>query len=115
MKLATLIGSIGSKPVVKRSKGTTYCNFSVAVDDSDRDGNAVTEWYEVVAFGALASSLERAESGDEVCVHGPFRQRTYTGLGGVQHHEIEIRAFTIKFLRCPRRGRPAKQPAAAAP
>jgi single-strand DNA-binding protein len=104
MKVATLLGTVGSKPEIKlSSNSTTYSNFSLAVDDKDRDGEEVTEWYEIVAFGKLAKTLAHVESGDKMLVHGSFHQKSYTGRGGVQYHEIEIKAWTIELL--PRKSR----------
>ena len=112
MKLAILVGNVGSKPVIKESNGTTYTNFSVAVNDRDRQGEPITEWYRVVAFRKLAETLRQVETGDELLVHGTFHQTSYTGKDEVQHRDVEIRAWTIKFLRRKDRGQPDESQAA---
>jgi len=56
MKHITVVGSMGSKPALRTSKGTTFTNFDVLVKDHDRKGEEVTECYEVVAFGRVAAT-----------------------------------------------------------
>jgi single stranded DNA-binding protein len=106
MKLAVLVGNIGKKPVVKKSNGTRYCNFTIAVNEKRRDGEQVTEWYPIVAFQKLAEALTHVEVGDELLVDGTFHQISYAGRDGIQHRDVEVRARTIKFLRRKDRGRP---------
>lgn len=114
MKVATLLGNVGRKPIINQANGTTYSNFSVAVNDRNRNGEEVTEWYHIVAFGKLAETLARVEAGDELLIHGPFRQTSYTTQNGVAHCDLEIKAWTIAFLRRKGRGRLADAPPAAA-
>jgi single-stranded DNA-binding protein len=104
MKLVTLLGTLSGTPAIQTSNGVTHAHFTLAVDDVDRLGEPVTELYEVVAFAKLAVSLAKAETGDELFVHGTFHQTTYTGLGGVQHHDLEIKAWKLQ------RTRPAARP-----
>jgi single-stranded DNA-binding protein len=112
MKIITVVGSMGSKPAIRTSNGTTYTNFNLAVIDRDRNGEEVTEWYEVVAFRGLAQTAADADTGDQLLVHGTFQQTVYTGMGGVRHHDIEIKAWRIEVLNRTKRPRPAPQPAA---
>jgi single stranded DNA-binding protein len=113
MKLAVLVGNLGKKPVVKSSNGTSYCNFTIAVNQKGRDGEQVTEWYPIVAFQRLAEALTHVEVGDELLVDGTFHQISYAGRDGVLHRDVEIRARTIKFLRRKDRGRPDPPDSAA--
>jgi hypothetical protein len=55
----TRLGSMGTKPALRTSKGTTFTNFDVLVKDHDRKGEEVTECYEVVAFGRVAANRRR--------------------------------------------------------
>jgi single stranded DNA-binding protein len=106
MKFAILVGNVGRKPVIKKSNGTTYSNFTIAVNQKGRDGEQVTEWYPIVAFQKLAEALTHVEVGDELLVDGTFHQISYAGRDGILHRDVEIRARTIKFLRRKDRGRP---------
>jgi single stranded DNA-binding protein len=113
MKIAFLVGNVGSKPVIKTSNGTTFSNFSVAVNDRGKDGERVTEWYRIVAFGALAETLANVDTGDELVIDGTFRQVSYTGKDKVEHCDIEIRARNIQFARRKDRSRSAGSTTAA--
>jgi single stranded DNA-binding protein len=106
MKLAVLVGNVGKKPIVQQSNSTSYCNFTIAVNERGRDGQPVTEWYRIVAFQKLAETLAHVEAGDEVLVAGNFHQIAYTGKDGVKHRDVEIRTRDIKFLRRKDRGQP---------
>jgi single stranded DNA-binding protein len=114
MKLAVLVGNVGKKPVVKKANGTTYCNFTIAVNEKGRDREQVTEWYPIVAFQKLAETLAHVETGDELLVEGSFHQIEYAGRDKVKHRDVEVRARSIKFLRRKERGRPdPPEPASA--
>jgi single stranded DNA-binding protein len=113
MKLAVLVGNVGRKPVVQQSNGTTYCNFTIAINERNRDGDRVTEWYRIVAFHTTAETLAHVETGDELLVYGSFHQIEYTGRDKVKHRDLEVRAQRIKFLRRKDRGRPDPPDSAA--
>ena len=54
-----LIGRLGKDPEMKYTeKGTAYCNFSMATDESYKDdnGNKIekTEWHNLVVWSKLA-------------------------------------------------------------
>ena len=105
MRFAILVGNVGNKPEVQTSNNTTYCNLSIAVNERFKHREPVTEWYDVVAFGKLAETLVRVQTGDELLVIGSFHQVSYTGRDQVKHRTIQIRAWDIKFLRRSGRGR----------
>jgi single stranded DNA-binding protein len=104
MRFAILVGNVGNRPEVQTSNNTTYCNLSIAVNERFKHREPVTEWYDVVAFGKLAETLARVQTGDELLVVGSFHQVSYTGRDQVKHRTIQIRAWEIKFLRRSGRG-----------
>ena len=100
-------GNLGAQPTIKTSNGTTYALFSIAINQRDREGNQYADWYKVVAFGKLAESLDRLDSGDEVLVTGSLHRTKYE-KDGSEYHDVEVRARAVEFLRLKQRPQDAE-------
>jgi single-strand DNA-binding protein len=76
-----LIGNLGADPELKyTSSGTALCRFSMATNESWRDGKGDwqqhTEWHDVVTWGRLAEfSKQHFTKGALVYVEGSIRTR----------------------------------------
>jgi single-strand DNA-binding protein len=114
-----LLGYLGADPVVGQSgSGVVYAQFSLACKQSWKDGSGNrrqrTDWFRVVAFNGLATTLGRLQTGDQVAVSGRLQSKVYEDRQGVKRTVVEIVATTVEFLRLkdrPAAGEP--EPAAA--
>jgi single stranded DNA-binding protein len=98
MNLTICKGNLGGDPVIKTSNEVTYARFSLAVDRPGPDGERATDWYSVVSFRKLAETMKCLSKGDQVLVTGSLKRKEFT-RGGVEHHDVEIIARDIEFLR----------------
>ena len=95
-----LIGNLGKAPEMKYTPtGKAVTSFSVAVDRPNRDGQAATDWFRVVAWEGLAELCNQyLEQGSKVYVEGRLQTRTWDGPDGQKHYATEIVAENILFL-----------------
>ena len=101
MNIVLLTGNLGQAPEVRDTKTTTVARFSLATNErfKDRDGerHERTDWHRVVAFGALAKTLEQLQAGDKVTVRGKLRTNTYE-KNGEKRTAVEVHAAAVEFL-----------------
>jgi single-stranded DNA-binding protein len=57
---------------------------------NDREGNALTSFVTVLAFGDDADRLAKLTRGDAISVQGPLKQTEYTAANGETRHGLEI-------------------------
>ncbi len=115
-----LLGYLGANPVVGQSgSGVVYAQFRLACNQAWKDGSGNrhqrTDWFRVVAFNGLATTLDRLQTGDQVAVSGRLQSKVYEDRQGVKRTVVEIVATTVEFLRLkdrPAAGEP--EPAGAA-
>ena len=78
-----LIGRLGKDPELKYTeKGTAYCNFSMATDESykDENGNKVekTEWHNITVWRKLAEICSQyLKKGSKIYCEGKLQTNTY--------------------------------------
>ena len=89
-------------PDVKQTTtGKNVCSFTVAVNRrfKDAQGNAVTDFFTVVAWGKLAELCARyLDKGSKVFVSGELRNRSYEAKDGSKRTVTEIIANEVEFL-----------------
>jgi single-strand DNA-binding protein len=93
----TLLGRVGSDPVLRATKnGKTVANFSVA--DNQKDGTEQkTTWYSVSCWDAKAEIAEKiVKKGDLVYVEGIPTVSSWTDKQGNARNEISI---SCRFLQ----------------
>lgn len=81
MILASLHGRLGQDPkalTTKKGKPMTVGSLAVDVTPYGHDGDPVTEWINLTAFGTVADDLARHEQGDMLGVMGRLTRRTWT-------------------------------------
>ncbi len=97
----TLIGNLGrspemrytpsGKPVVSFSIVTTHSWFS-----SDREYQAETDWFNVVAWGSLAEGCRQyLKKGQRVYVEGRMKTRRWQGVDNVARSWAEVVAHSV--------------------
>jgi single-strand DNA-binding protein len=90
-----LIGRLGKDPELKYTeKGTAYCNFSIATDESykDENGNKVerTEWHNIVAWRKLAEICQQyLKKGSKIYSEGKLQTDSYE-KDGIKRYSTKI-------------------------
>lgn len=84
--------------------GKSVSTFSIACDrtwkSSDGEKHKETEWFNVVAWGALAEITKQyLSTGSLVYVEGRLQSRTWQDNDGNPHKSIEIVARDILLLK----------------
>ena len=114
MNSVTLTGYLGNAPTLGGEDGTSYARLSLAVSTryKKEDGERAerTDWFQVVAFDAVAKSLAQLGKGDLVGVVGRLRCNTWE-KDGVSRTKVEVVAQNVEFLRL--KNREEEEPAAA--
>lgn len=89
-------GRLGRDPQIRNtSKGTAVASCSVACDRM-YNGNKLTDWINVVAWGKLAEAVGNlVRKGDEVLVQGRMGTRKYTAKDGSDRYITEVTAEFI--------------------
>lgn len=90
-----LIGYLGKDPELKYTeKGTAYCNFSIATDESykDENGNKVerTEWHNIVVWKKLAEICHQyLKKGSKIYCEGKLQTDSYE-KDGIKRYNTKI-------------------------
>jgi single-strand DNA-binding protein len=90
-----LIGHLGKDPELKYTeKGTAYCNFSIATDESykDENGNKVerTEWHNIVTWRKLAEICQQyLKKGSKIYCEGKLQTDSYE-KDGIKRYNTKI-------------------------
>ncbi len=90
-----LIGHLGKDPELKYTeKGTAYCNFSIATDESykDENGNKVerTEWHNIVVWKKLAEICHQyLKKGSKIYCEGKLQTDSYE-KDGIKRYNTKI-------------------------
>ena len=75
---AILVGTVGSDPIVRETKGGSVCNLSLATNSGYGD-NEKTDWHRVTFFGKLAETVnEYVIKGQELYIEGRISYGKYT-------------------------------------
>lgn len=74
MNKVILIGRVGKEPVIT----DTVAKFSLATDFKKADGEKITEWHSITAFGKLKDTVQKwVTKGARVCVEGRLHTEKY--------------------------------------
>jgi single-strand DNA-binding protein len=98
-----LIGHLGKDPELKYTeKGTAYCNFSIATDESykDENGNKVdrTEWHNIVTWRKLAEICQQyLKKGSKIYCEGKLQTDSYE-KDGIKRYSTKIVMTDMSML-----------------
>lgn len=105
----TLLGRVGSDPVLRNTKtGKTVANFSVA-DNQKEAGEQKTTWYSVSCWDSKAEIAEKiVRKGDLVYVEGVPSVSSWTDKQGTSRNEISISCRFLQVEKQKKDGAPAE-------
>jgi single-strand DNA-binding protein len=99
-----IIGNLGRDPEMRYTgSGQAVTQFTVAVNRNYKDPSGEwkeeTEWFRVVAWGALAErTAEYLRKGRKVYVEGRLQTRQWEGQDGQKRYTTELIANTVTAL-----------------
>lgn len=105
MNCINIHGRLTRDPETKYYNGDkTVCKISVAVDRSfkDRDGNAVTDFFNCVCFGKRAEVIEKYfNKGDGISIWGEMQNNRYDDKDGNKRDgwQVQIEKFDFELSR----------------
>jgi single-strand DNA-binding protein len=100
MNKVILIGNIGREPEIKSVGESQVAKFSLATTSpfKDKQGNKVTQWHNITAWGKLAEIAEKyAKKGDKIAIEGRIEYREYE-KDGVKKTATEIVAENLELI-----------------
>ena len=116
---STKLGYVGKNPELRyTATGAAVASFSVATSErwTDNEGNdrEETTWHNCVAFGNLASIVDKLiGKGSLVYVQGRDQKRTYTDRDGIERSAHQIVIETVSVMPAAR-ANPTANPTAEA-
>lgn len=118
MLIANLYGRLGQDPVARQTKaGGAMATASVVVDVTARNSEEpASQWFNLLAFGAAADELLRAQKGQMIAALGKLTRGEYTTKAGEVREQWSLMAdsvVTVKFAKPTGGRRAAPGPASA--
>jgi len=103
MNKIILIGRAGKDPECRQTEHLTVTNFTLAVSEHYKDKTGekkeLTEWFNVVCYSNLATiAANYIRKGDQVCIEGKIRTRSYDDKDGNKKYVTEVIAANIEPL-----------------
>jgi single-strand DNA-binding protein len=92
---ASAYGRLGQDPKTITTKaGKPMASASLACDVTPygHDGDAVSVWVNVVAFGQVAEALQRHAKGDMLAVMGRLTKKAFVARDGTQRESWSLTA-----------------------
>ena len=99
MNSVILIGRITKEIEVKiSSNGTSYCQFSIAVNEYVK-GEQKTDFINVVCFGTVAENLSKyGGKGIKIALQGKLKTGSYTNKENQKINKTDVIANFITYL-----------------
>lgn len=115
----TLIGRVGKDIEAKDVNGAKCATFSLALSEKYKDRNGElqehTEWLTIVTWRNIAEVCEKyVRKGDQICVLGKIRTRSYE-VNGEKRYVTEIIADRVELLGSKKESSEAPAPPPQAP
>lgn len=84
----------------KGKEGGYFARFALAIRDGvDKDGNAITQFINCVAWNSTAVNLEKyTKKGDQVAVMGRITENNYEDDQKVKHYSQQVTVSEIELL-----------------
>lgn len=101
----TIIGNLTADARMGEHNERTVTSFTVASKTGFKggDGNHITNFVEVSAWGKLAEACTRLKKGNKVCVVGNAAVKPYTTADGRSGFNIVVMPDSVEFLTLPPR------------
>ena len=114
----TLLGRVGKDVEVRDVNGTKCASFTLATSEKYKDRNGevkeLTEWHNIVAWRATADICEKfVRKGDQVCVQGRIKYRSWETDRGEKRYATDIFADKVELLGKPQATQSQPTPAPA--
>ncbi len=95
-----LIGNLTRDPeLTETSSGIAVCNFSIAVNRRQGQGEQQTDFFGCTAWRGLAETVAKyCKKGNKVAVGGSLWIQKYEGNDGVQRTKVNVNVDDIEFL-----------------
>ena len=92
-----LIGNVGNHPEIRHTKeGTLVASFSLATHEFRKEGQAHTEWHNIVAWGKSGEFVEQyIKKGQLVCIEGRLRTQKWVSKEGIGLSKTEILTTSV--------------------
>lgn len=87
--------------LAETASGTSYCNFSVAVNRAmpDSDGNKQTDFFNCTAWRQRAEVIAKyCKKGSKVLIEGEMQARSYEDKNGNRQTGWNVNVTNIEFL-----------------
>ena len=89
---------------IETKNGKQMSFTSIAVELHDKDGEAHTQWLNVVTFGRVAEALARHNKGDLASISGRCQINRWTNGDGQEQVQLSVIADSIVSARTARPG-----------
>ena len=100
MEHLTISGRLGRDAEVKTTaRGNKYVSFTLAVDSKNKNGESVTNWYNVSSFqeNHTGKMVEFLKKGKGLIVSGIPSYSTWTDRTGQPRIDLNVKAFNLEF------------------
>ena len=106
MEHLTISGRLGKDAEVKSTaRGNKYVSFTLAVDSKNKNGESVTNWYNVSSFqeNHTGKMVEFLKKGKGLIVSGIPSYSIWTDRTGTARIDLNVKAFNLEFPTLTRR------------
>ena len=95
-----LLGRVGTDPELRRTKqGTAVCRLRLATDRRNGNGDAQTDWHNLVVWGKTAEAVaEYVHKGDRIYASGRLGYDDWEDQDGQLRQTTEVHANEVVFL-----------------
>ena len=95
-----LLGRVGTDPEMRYTpNGTAVTKLRLATDRYRRDAEDVTDWHDVVVWGATGEAVNQyVQKGRRIYVTGRLVQNTWENEDGQRRHRTEVHTQEVVFL-----------------
>lgn len=100
MNKLILIGNLTRDPELRYTpQQTPVCNFTVAVNERNSDGEQTAQYFRVTTWRQLAENCSKyLAKGRKVYASGPVKAQTYQANDGSTRVSLEVTASEVEFL-----------------
>lgn len=100
MEHLTISGRLGRDAEVKTTaRGNKYVSFTLAVDSKNKNGESVTNWYNVSSFqeNHTGKMVDFLKKGKGLIVSGIPSYSIWTDRTGTARIDLNVKAFNLEF------------------